>query len=237
MTTIETYVMTNDKHLWLALPFLRLAQLYWPGQRFHLVGFNPPRWALPDNADFISIDDRNWAAGKWSNQLLALLDHIPQTHFILMLEDYWMNAAVNIGAIHSLYDLARNRPNVLRIDLSQDRQYNAPHVTCEVWQNIKIIETYYDAPYQMSLQAGIWNRDRLRALLVPDWSPWDVEVLGTQLLYGLGRKGGQVLGTTINPLPYVPVVRKTRPGIVNLDRFEPATRDHIRRWIEEAKNV
>lgn len=236
MTTIETYVMTNDNHLWLVKPFLELAKIYWPGQHFHIIGFNPPHWAMPDNGDFISIDDQNWPSNKWSNQLLSLLDYIRQQHFILMLEDFWINAPVNVQAIESLYELASKQSNVLRIDLSQDRQYNAPHVTCQVWQGTKIIETYHNSPYQMSLQAGIWNRELLRTAVLPDWSPWDVEIIGTQRQNALSGKGGRVLGTTINPLPYIPVVRKNRPGLISLDRFDENVREQLQVWVRQGKN-
>ncbi len=232
MIGLNIYVITNDKHLWLVPPFIYLFQKYWPNQKINIVGFNfPGEMRLQSkNVDFISIDDQNWADNKWSDALLNLMDYIPDTHFVLMLEDYWINKPVNISAIHSLCEMAQSYDDILRIDLSNDRQYNADHTDAGERDGIHMIETSPNSPYQISLQAGIWNKHLLTKAIQPGWSPWDVEIQGSILQGRLNGIGGRVLGTTINPLPYVPVVRNKKPNhLSGMDLFSSEDRATIRR--------
>jgi hypothetical protein len=44
---------------------------------------------------------------------------------------------------------------------------------------LDLIKSMPGSPYHMSLMAGLWNRDLLKKVLIPDETPWDIEISGT----------------------------------------------------------
>jgi hypothetical protein len=93
-----------------------------------------------------------------------------------MLEDYWLVRTVDVRGVSACYEYIKDKPNVLRFDLTADRLYAGGMVDADYWGNYDIIETPSSTPYQMSTQAGIWNKYRLLELLQPNKSAWEVEI-------------------------------------------------------------
>jgi hypothetical protein len=199
--------------------FQYLFRKYWsPEEPVRVVGYSPPRNGdLPSNFSFYSLSKRNYPATEWSSGVLQSLDKFIENgeeFFIMMLEDFWLNAPVNLEIINRLVQYLNDQPrNILRMDLTADRcQHKRFIVGSEDLGNCTVIRTSADAPYQMSFQAAIWNISLLRAVLRPYEDPWTSEIQGTARLKTADEEY-VVLGTINNPLKYQPVYRSKRVSL------------------------
>src|SRR5438270_7024362 len=133
-------------------------------------GTDVPEWSHGRRGrDF----DELYPAPKWSDSLKKWIDTLAHRYLILLQIDYFVHKPVNIELIGRL-ECYLGRENVTKIDLSTDR-YHSPHAHYGVDGETEIIVSDQDARYRSSLQAAIWQRDYLAAMLKPNRSPWDFE--------------------------------------------------------------
>jgi hypothetical protein len=145
-----------DRHLWALKPFSYLFNTFWSEQQEVIVaGFKTPDFDIPPNFKFRSIAPEDPGPQHWSDQLLEALNHIEDEYIVLMLEDYWLCRGM---------------------DLTTDRLYAGGMFEVDRFGCYDIVETKSDTPYQMSTQAGIWNRVKLYSILESGKSPWEVEL-------------------------------------------------------------
>lgn len=200
---MKVFVMTCDAYMDAIPGFARQFNKYWgEDQQVIVCGFSPPNFEMPDNFTFYSIgDQRNYPVDKWSNGLIDVMWHFPtEKHFVLMLEDYWICQPVNIGAIKILHDYMVQFDYVVKMDLCGDRRFAGGVQDYGDVAGIPLVKSDYTSAYHMSLMVGMWNRNRMRKILVPNESPWDVELKGTPRLASEGDSM-VVLGTKLDPWP------------------------------------
>jgi hypothetical protein len=202
---IRVVVSTSDKYLWALKPFSYLFNTYWSSlQPVIVAGFSPPSFSLPSNFEFHSIDSRNYPAAEWTNGLAKFFNWFTDDHFIFMLEDFWLRRTANLAAIASLHEYAQIHPEVLRIDLGTDRLHtHDPRYVpdYEHWGSLDLIKSQLDWPYTFSTQASIWKREKFIQFLKPNWSPWQFELQGGEVLVKEYPEY-VVLGTRQIPLAY-----------------------------------
>jgi hypothetical protein len=176
--------MTSDKYLNALRPFMWLWDKYFQSdfeQDNVICGFTPPDFPLSPSFRFYSIGKfEDYPVNRWSNAMLHVLDEVADDTFILLLEDYWLTRPANTGAIKILYDYMRQFRYVLKMDLVGDRLYaHGADMNYGTVGYLDLIKSMPGSPYHMSLMAGLWNRDLLKKVLIPDETPWDVEISGT----------------------------------------------------------
>jgi len=216
MNDIPVIVLSNTKHYWLLPGFYYGMRAHWPREEAVVFGYEqmPKKYTAP-GMKFISIGSKNLPAQHWTTGFIKMLKRFPHEYFILMLEDYWLYEPVKTSMVSMLRGYMRNYAkddNILRIDLTADR---AARKQCRPYEDIHyedsichLISSPPHAPYQMSYQAAIWNRDLLLEILVPKETAQESEVNGTKRLRG--RDDIKVLGTLERPLVYQPVYRAHR---------------------------
>jgi len=210
---LPVYVLTNDNHLWLLRGFCHLwAKFYSADAPVTVCGYNPPPFALPANFTFRSLGPTNRPVEQWSDGLIQLCHECAYTHFVLMLEDYWLTARTDPRLVHAAW-FTLHTSGWLSIDLSGTRQAGKRARVVGQFAGGEYVETPPGTPYQMSFQAAIWNKARLLEILHPGETPWQVEVDGSQRVDAAGLR---VLGTRPALLHYKPVYRCKR-GALNLD--------------------
>ena len=218
--SIPVVVLTSERYHWALRPFAYLFNLYWSElQPVVVVTDRLPAFQLPGNFQAESVSQgQPLPKERWSDGLMEALDHLPASHFVLLLEDYWLTRTVDHAGVQSLAYYAELHPNVLRVDLTDDRQYNGHAQDIEAWGHYDLVETPGTSEYQMSLQAGIWNRLLLRSVLRPGLSPWEVELQLSPELHG--RKDLRVVGTRQSPLRYANVLKNSEQGqLQNLEHL------------------
>ncbi len=193
-------------YLWLKYANADPYSLGGPGTGFDVTicGFAPVDYYADDLTRFISMGVQiDWPASRWSEKLLRILDEVAQEQFILMLEDYWLTRPVDMQAVKMLFDYAAQFENVLKIDLTHDRLYINGGANflfgANTYDNcgyLDLIKSPPGTPYQMSLWAGIWNREQMRRVLIPGETAQDIEINGTRRV----TDDQLVLGTRQAPL-------------------------------------
>ena len=207
---LRVFVITCNKYQWALRGFAHQFNKYWSSlQPVVVAGYTPPDFSLPPNFTFHSVSPDEYPSEKWSTGLIQFLNAIDDQHFVLLLEDYWLCRGVNHLAIGTLWELCQLQSQIIRMDLTDDRQYNGESRDFEhipYYGSNDIIWTPSASPYQMSLQAAIWNRKHLLEVLKPDESAWQVETAGTATNLRK-REDLWVLGTRQRPVRYANVFR------------------------------
>lgn len=224
---MRVVVLTSDKYAWAMLPFSYLFNIHWSElQPVDVYGFARPNFKLPPNFTFHSIDRNNYPANRWSDALIRVLQSFDDLHFVFMLEDYWLCRTVDVRGVDACHQYVRNRPRVLRIDLTDDRLYAGGMFDVEAWGSYDIIETPHGTPYQMSTQAGIWNRQLMLSLLEPGKSAWEVEV------QVMPPDNMRVLGTRQRPIRYANAILKGKLDKEQVNRSNRIPDPHRARVLE-----
>jgi len=180
--------------------FAYLFNKYWSAQiPVYVFGHEPLNVELPPNFAFESISPQSLLAESWSTGMIHTLQSMQTSHVILMLEDYWLKEPVNQSCVDDCSSFVVSHDEVLRMDLTGDRLGSGYAFDIGRWNKTDMIETYHDVPYQLSLQAGIWNRRWFLSMLIPQRSPWFFETMLQQSL----PKYWRVIGTRQMPVRYV----------------------------------
>ncbi len=218
---------TCDKHAWTLKPFAYLFNKYWSGlQEVTILGETPPDptdFTLPKNFTFHSCGTP-WPKKDFSEKIIEYLQSIPDEYFIWMLDDYWLVRTVDLKGIQALTDYMKARPVILRMDLTTDRLYAGGMKDKEFYRHYDIIAAP-GSEYEMSLQAGIWNRDLLLKVLQVGWSPWDIELEGTTIVND--RKDIHVAGTRQYPVRYINGLKSGEEDVVNTEGMPEEHIKHI----------
>ena len=219
MNNIPVYVLSNPKHHWLLPGFAYCFNTFWNGKK----SVRQPVKVLstgkrdkfidqlPMNFKYKSIRDNAYHVNEWSDFVIQCMRTIKDEHFILMLEDYWLNAHVKLQIVYDLFEYITGlyeHEDLLRIDLTADRASKKRISDFEHFKGIDIISSSRNSKYQMSFQAAIWNRRNFQSTLVKGETPWEAEINGTKRLQNHPKLGHLlVLGTKNRPVPYYPVYR------------------------------
>lgn len=205
---MRVVVAVNDKYLWCLPSFAYLFNKYWNDrQEVVIAGYNFPSFHLPDNFSFYSISTINYPKDKWVDGMMIFLKRFRENNpqIVLMLEDYWICRPVDHHGIEVLQEFADMDPTILRVDLTTDRLYAGGVTDVGYFDHFDIVQAK-GSPYEMSLQAGLWNTDALMDILqkLPEdkHSAWDVELEGTNIV---NREDCpyKIVGTRQFPLRYI----------------------------------
>jgi hypothetical protein len=174
-------------------PFFQLLFRYWPdpGYPVYLVSnleeFRHPR----------VINIRVGPDTDWSSNLLSALDRIPESHLLIILEDYFLVEPVDGGAIRELFlHQCRSAIGYLRL-------YPCPGPR-EITENVVGYGIGFvdkEVPYRASLQSAIWKKELLRNLARRGESAWDFEDAGSRRSNGMEDVFVSVAGDLEGKLP------------------------------------
>lgn len=231
---IDITVLTSDNYLDALKPFAYLFNKYWSDeQQVNIVGFKTPTFVLPDNFRFISVgNQRDYPLEQWSNALIKYLQSSESAHTIIMLEDYWITRPVNVTAVRILWDYAKQFNYVVRIDLTGDRLYAGGMQPYGYVDCVDLVKSDPASQYHMSLMTAIWNKDLMLKVLIPNETPWQVELEGTPRLRSHGNDM-IVLGTRVWPVRHTLAHRRGDPTELLLDEIAPHDREELKKrgWI------
>ena len=114
----------------------------------------------------------------WSKNIYQhFLEYEKSPYVILSLDDFWPYSKLNERTFNRLLNYAKKTSKVGRIELG-DWPKNHKYFM-EVEDDIVWIDEH--EKYKLSLQLAVWNREYILKYFWRDWSPWDVEILGSQM--------------------------------------------------------
>lgn len=171
MAELPVLVVSCDRYRDLWRPFFELFWRRWPdcpGPVF--LGSNFERYDDPRVETLRVGADVNWAAG-----VTSMLDRIGGEYVIVMLEDFLLMERVDNARIERLAEIAASeRLGCLRL-------YSIFPPETVVVQYPELGSFAPGEKWRITAQAAIWRVETLRRLLVPGFTAWDFELLGSQM--------------------------------------------------------
>lgn len=157
-------------------PFSKCFNKYWMDGNIHVYFANEECDVfLTDSATQIKT-----GKGAWSDRLLRALNDIPNEPIFYMLEDFWINKAIDICGYFDLFtELGMDS---LRIASKAGRITTFNHMR----DNLYSIDE--KGKYILSLQPCFWKKEFLQSSLIAGEDPWQFETTGTDRLRRTGYK-------------------------------------------------
>jgi hypothetical protein len=197
---LPVVVLTSDNYHPILRCFCHQFNKHWsPSQLVTVVGFKEPEYKLPTNFDFWSAGNQSdYPIGKWSDALIKYLHDKAAEVFALFFDDYLLTRDANVHAVNILYRYMLQFRYVIKTDLCEERLHAwGTDLDYGTVAYLDLIKSNPDSQYHMSLWPGLWSRDRLLEVLIPNESPWQVELEGTPRLRTMDAL---VLGTKQSPV-------------------------------------
>jgi glycosyltransferase involved in cell wall biosynthesis len=169
-------VVSSDGYKDLWGPFFSLFRKYWPDCPFPVYLGTQTLEADIDGVTTLLAgpDESPPLVSGWSGSLRRFLNQLDSGNVLLMLEDFFLSKTVSTAnVLEQLAALRSLGGTVLRLNPS-------PPPTIKAGKDYPGIgEQHRLAPFRVSLQVSIWNRQGLLALLRDGESPWAFEIKGT----------------------------------------------------------
>ena len=226
---MKVVVCSSEKYLWALRPFAYLFNKFWSQmQSVDVVTGVRPAFDLPGNFNVVSPSNGlPIAKNNWSDALITYLGRCKYNKFVLLLEDYWLVRIVDVGGVSTLLDYMRRNPDIVRMDLTADRQFSGQAKDAGFYGHYDLVETPSPSEYQLSLQAALWDRAGFLSVLQSNWSAWDVELTGT---HSLNESDYRIFGTKQHPVRYANALhRDDNKGVIELqmDQISAIPAEHL----------
>lgn len=163
-------VMTCDGYSDAWPPFFDLIKKYWPDNPFPVYLSTE---SLPVS-EFSVMPLHSGQGVEWSRRLLMALERIKEPFVFLLLEDYLPKEKVKTPWFHQYLDILEQTKAICY------RVFPAPYPDRD-FQGIEgtgIVNP--GAPYRVTTQATIWNKEDLKKLIDPSENIWQFELEGTK---------------------------------------------------------
>lgn len=144
---------------------------------------------------------------KWSDALIKTLEEVAEEIFILMFDDFWLTRQVDVNALDMIYGYMGQFENVIKFDLGYDRLGAwGSHINYNTLGYLDLVKSNHQSAYHMSLWGGMWRRDLLKKILIPEETAQQIELNGNNRLAQYGDEM-LVLGTRQSPLRHSNVIQ------------------------------
>lgn len=220
---MKNIVVASNDYVNVLPGFAYLFNKFYPNQEVTVVRYDvrPPK--LPENFKQFAVGQQS--NYSWSGGLKHYLEQIDDEFVLLMLEDYYLDRPVDAGIIQTFKNFMQYQPSIVKFDLTDDRLKvdHKPYI-----QTFESDEIYYEnivvsdnnAPFLASVQAAIWRRDFLIAILNNKDDAWQFEKNKRTKKYLTDHKA-VILGCVNPPMSYINAVggEGNKPGQYDLKKF------------------
>ena len=181
---VEIYIPCCDASLPIVEINSFLFNKFWSDAKVNYLGFKKPNFELHNpNHKFISVADKQeGGANNWTRYIHQHLKTLDVKHIIFSIDDYWICQKPNLDLIHKALETSVANNKVGRFDLTFDSQVEGNIFPVEAFKPHRIAVKHPQAPYRVSTQPAIWKLDYLLELLDNNWSPWQFELSGTEVV-------------------------------------------------------
>jgi hypothetical protein len=174
---VALIVHTCDRYKFLYKGFEHFFRTYWPSDV-------PMKYYFATeeaNANLEGFTNLKTGKGEWSDRLRNLLDQIDEEYVLYFQEDMWLNKPVSKSFINGLTELAiRNNWKQVKLNSSDVFKTERSSQYLEGFNVARINNE--QSKYLMSHQVTLWNKQFLKAQLLPNEHPWRNERRGTKRL-------------------------------------------------------
>ncbi len=156
-------------------PFFKLLKKFWQDCSYEVVLNTESKNFSYDGLNITCLQAFKDNTVPYGERLLFHLNHIKSKYILLMLDDFFIREYVNEEKINNYIDVMNNNPDIATVTLCnsfEDDDFD-DGVICDCCLRPKYCN------YKMSLQCGIWNREKLISYLRKNETPWDIERYGS----------------------------------------------------------
>ncbi len=159
-------IMSCDKYQDLWNPFFHFFEKYWIDCPFPV--YLASNTVTCNRKNVISLNSNKFTT--WSDETLEILNQIPQQTIIYLQDDYLLQKKVSNLLIFDYIAKSQNyNADYLRL-------FPSPGPDLEFKNDPQLGKISNGANYRTSLQAAIWKKDTLKALIKKDENQWDFEM-------------------------------------------------------------
>ena len=167
---VTLLVPSCDRYADLWAPFFALLRRNWPDCPFRVVvGSNHRACAEPGVEALLVGDDVDWSRG-----LRAMVERVETPAVLVVLEDFLLVRRVDSAEVLARVD------DFFALDAAYLRLRPFPPPDLRLARFPAVGEVEPGAPYRASMQAALWRREDLLALLRDGENPWEFEVYGAR---------------------------------------------------------
>ena len=194
MDSLKMYVNTCDATMFFLPIFSYFYEKYWSLEtEVKVLGFKKPDFKLPERFEYISLADKQiGGVNSWSTYLVDFFEGIDDEIILWGIDDHIIADQIDVELFEILYKKILEDDTIGRISLIgniQERRFDV----IETFDDFEIIKQKNNTTYLIDCNFGLWRRDYLLKYLKRNWTPWEFEILGSQLSANSEYK---VLGTT-----------------------------------------
>ncbi len=140
---------------------------------------------------YVSLDEKQYGgSGAWSMYLMDYIKTLTDKYVILGLDDYFIDAPMNIESYKEL--LGQMDDGYICARLSSNKEFVYKH---KFGDHVQIASDKYTC----TAQYCIWDREKLLEILKDVRTPWEFEVWGTEIM---NRLKYYTIGSLTPPLQY-----------------------------------
>jgi len=216
---------------------------FWPTAEVVYLGFSRPEYEFYNkNHSFHSLADKQeGGSSNWTRYIHEYIKNIDEDVVIFSIDDYLLTDTPNFEMLNLAHNIISNSSNVGRFDLTFDGQIEGGTVKVLEASGHEVRIKHPNSDYRISTQPSIWKKQLLLKILNNNWSPWEFELKGTQMV----RRQNEKLQTFCfydKKMVEYPIrttakgaVSRYNPGKFNVLGFAPDTIKELveKRFIEE----
>jgi len=167
---VTLLVPSCDRYADLWAPFFALLRRHWPDCPFRVVVGSNHLPCSEAGAKALCIgDDVDWSRG-----VRAMVERVETPAVLVVLEDFLLRRRVDTAEVLARVD------DFFRLDAAYLRMRPFPPPDVRLARFPAVGECEPGAPYRASMQAALWRREDLLALLRDGENPWEFEVYGAR---------------------------------------------------------
>ena len=192
-TDCTVVVCSCDKYADVERPFISLWRRFWPDCPFETV-------LLSETHGTDGFDRAILVGGgkTWCEMLAEALEKISSPYVLMLMNDYFLNAAVDTAAF------LRRLEEAKRFDAASLRLNPNPPGR-SAWKGTDLLEMPKNVAYCVTCQTSIWNRGFLLGLARRNKSAWEFERYGS---FMVGDETRPLLVAPTKEFPFVDAVHK-----------------------------
>lgn len=167
---VTLLVPSCDRYADLWAPFFALLRRHWPDCPFRVVVGSNHLPCAEAGAQALCIgDDVDWSRG-----VRAMVERVETPAVLVVLEDFLLRRRVDTAEVLARVD------DFFRLDAAYLRMRPFPPPDVRLARFPAVGECEPGAPYRASMQAALWRKEDLLALLRDGENPWEFEVYGAR---------------------------------------------------------
>jgi len=235
-------VFVTEAYHWALKPFILQFNKYW-GDDVLVVSEKRPAFDLPDNFEYKRVpafSEGVWPIRYYSTGIISQLVEMDDPVITILMPDHWLTHPVDVGQVNVLRGYLIDHPDVVKAGFKCDCSMVQHGEMVENFAGLEVVycprgnrHCWLDGGTAMAM--GHWHRARLLALLDNNWSPWQIETLGTERM---GREHPTWYSVGVRPglVDYQDGVRRGNP-LVFLDKFADEDRAEVEALLPEGMSL